>query len=187
MDAALDLFARQGYVATGIRDIAREAGLSSATLYHHVANKEEILVAIMREAFEGLIANAAEAIAGLRSPESRLAALVTQHVLTETTSLTLANVATVEFRFLGPEARAQVVPLRDEYERIWDGVLEAGLESNAFRIEDRRITRLALLQLCGGPEEWFRPDGELTAEQVAELYVVMALRLVGARRPRRTG
>ena len=55
-EAALDLFARQGYVATGIRDIAREAGITSSTLYHHVSNKEELLVALMREAFEMLAA-----------------------------------------------------------------------------------------------------------------------------------
>ncbi|WP_408899906.1 TetR/AcrR family transcriptional regulator (plasmid) [Nocardioides sp. R1-1] len=182
--AAVTLFARQGYVATGIRDIAREADLSTATLYHYVSNKEELLVAIMREAFESLIGNAMAATAGLRAPQEMLAALVRQHVLTETGNQTVANVATVEFRFLGPEARAEVVPLRDQYEAIWHGVLSKGISSKAFRVENPTVMRLALLQLCSGPEEWYRPDGNLTPEEIAEQYVELALRLVGARKSR---
>ena len=41
-------FARDGYAATGIRQLAEEAGLTSAALYHYMGSKEDLLVAIMR-------------------------------------------------------------------------------------------------------------------------------------------
>jgi AcrR family transcriptional regulator len=185
-EAALDLFARQGYVATGIRDIAREAGITSSTLYHHVANKEELLVAIMREAFEMLATQAREALEGRTSPEEKLAALVRRHVMTEIVERRLANVIAVEFRFLGPDARDEVVPLRDAYERIWDEVIEAGIRKRAFRVRDPQMARLGILQMCGGPGQWYRADGPSSPEQIADAFAAMALAVVGAEAPAST-
>lgn len=181
-EAAVRLFARNGYVATGIRDIAREAGISSATLYHHFANKEELLVAIMREGFERQIGNAQAALAGQRTPEAKLVALVRQHVLAETVRQTISNVVTVEYRFLSPDARAQVLPLRDAYDAIWDAVIREGADAGAFDVRDAHLARLAVLEMCGGPGQWYRTDGALTPEEIAETFADMALALVRARR-----
>lgn len=182
-EAALDLFARQGYVATGIRDIAREAGVTSSTLYHYVSNKEELLVAIMREAFEMLAERARVALVGQSSPEARLSALVRQHVMTEILEQRLANVIAVEFRFLGEDARAEVVPLRDAYERIWDEVIAEGVSKRAFRVRDPQMARLGILHMCGGPAQWYRPDGASSPEQIADVFAAMALHAVGAEAP----
>lgn len=43
LDAARQLFLRQGYHATGMREIARDAGISLSTAYNHFTSKEEIL------------------------------------------------------------------------------------------------------------------------------------------------
>ncbi len=42
------LFFERGYGATSIRDIAEAVGLSSSTMYHHFANKQDVLYAIVR-------------------------------------------------------------------------------------------------------------------------------------------
>ena len=44
---AVRLFSERGFAATGIRDLGREMGMTSASLYHYVANKEELLVGVM--------------------------------------------------------------------------------------------------------------------------------------------
>jgi AcrR family transcriptional regulator len=41
------LFRERGYGATSIQDIAEAAGLSSSTMYHHFANKQDVLYAIV--------------------------------------------------------------------------------------------------------------------------------------------
>lgn len=184
--AAVQLFARQGYVATGIRSIAREAGFSTTALYHHVSNKEELLVDIMAQGFEMQIGNARSALAGERSPEGKLSALVGRHVRFEASEQALANVITIEYPFLGEEARQQLVPLRNSYERIWEDVLVEGAESGAFEIDDPRLTCLTLLEMCSAPEAWYRPDGRLSVEEIGDAFVDMALNLVRARRRRRS-
>ena len=47
--AAVALFAEKGFAATGIRELGNAAGLNSATLYHHVGGKQELLVIAQAE------------------------------------------------------------------------------------------------------------------------------------------
>ena len=62
--AAVSLFARQGYAGTGIRELGRAVGLTSATLYHYAGGKEELLAGIMRDALTELLRSAHEAVTG---------------------------------------------------------------------------------------------------------------------------
>jgi len=53
LDAALMLFARKGIAATGVTEIAREAGVSLGLLYHYYASKEELFTALVNMALQG--------------------------------------------------------------------------------------------------------------------------------------
>ncbi len=48
------LFAERGYDRTTMREIAAEAGIQAASLYHHFATKDEILHAVIRDFLLGL-------------------------------------------------------------------------------------------------------------------------------------
>lgn len=181
-NAALRLFTSKGYVATGIRDIAREADISSATLYHHVSNKEELLVAIIREGFELMTGSAQAALAGQRTPEARLAALVRNHTLVQINEQELARVVDVESRFLSEEANKEVRPLGQAYTDLWRDVLEEGVESGAFDVADTSVARMALIDMCDAPNRWMRRDGRLTPPELADAFVQMALGAVRAKR-----
>lgn len=54
LEAALDLFSRQGYRATSVRDIASEAGLSTGNVYHHFADKESIFRELLGQYWEAI-------------------------------------------------------------------------------------------------------------------------------------
>ena len=51
-DAALKLFSHQGYRGTSIRDIAREAGVSTGNVYHHFPDKEAVFLALIDQYLE---------------------------------------------------------------------------------------------------------------------------------------
>ena len=81
--AALALFAARGYHGTGIRQLADAAGLSSASLYHYMGTKEELLVAIMRTSLTRLGVAGEEICADPElSARERLVALVELYVRT---------------------------------------------------------------------------------------------------------
>ena len=180
--AALTLFAERGYHGTGIRQLADAAGLSSASLYHYMGTKEDLLVAIMRDSL-GRLVEAGEAITAdaRRTPRDRLVALVRLHVTTHAQAPDETRVVDDEVRVLSTESRQEVVALRDRYERAWQQVLEDGVEAGSFALADPALARRALLEMCSGVARWWTPRGPLGPDAVAEDYAALALRVVGAR------
>ncbi|HEX4247960.1 MAG TPA: helix-turn-helix domain-containing protein, partial [Pseudonocardia sp.] len=53
---ATELFARQGYHATGVAELGRAVGLGAGALYHHIGSKEELLLTIVRAHLEDVLA-----------------------------------------------------------------------------------------------------------------------------------
>src|SRR5689334_10669078 len=120
-DAASDLFRERGYAATSVRDIARALSVQGASLYAHVASKEDVLWAIVDRAasrFE-TAADAAEGEAAARrpgDPAEAIGALVRAHVAVLTADVDEAGVFVHEWRSLEPEHRAAILARRDAYE-----------------------------------------------------------------------
>jgi TetR/AcrR family transcriptional regulator, fatty acid metabolism regulator protein len=56
LDAAVRVFARKGYHASRVGDIAEEAGVAYGLLYHYFQSKEEVLLTVFRETWRALIA-----------------------------------------------------------------------------------------------------------------------------------
>ena len=179
MRSALKLFARKGYGAVGIREIALDAGVSTAALYHYMRTKEDLLVALMSDRLRRITAAVGTALEDLAEPERQLVAAVRVHIISH--GRFPEGVVDEEVRSLSPQTRPGIVALRDEYEAIWDGVLEAGVESGVFALEQPRLARLALLEMCNGVVHWYRPHGEGDLQQIADAYADMALGLVRAR------
>ena len=180
MRSALKLFARKGYGAVGIREIALDAGISTAALYHYMRTKEDLLVELMTDRLHRITAAVRAALEDLPEPERQLVAAVRVHIISH--GRFPEGVVDEEVRSLSPQARPGIIALRDEYEELWDRVLEAGVESGVFELENPRFARLALLEMCNGVVHWYTPRGEEDLHQIADAYGDMALGLVRARR-----
>ena len=179
-DAALHLFAARGFEATGIRDIADEAGLSTAALYHYMGSKDELLIDFMLVSMTQLTRVAQEALAGAEGPAGELACLVRVHVGFHAMDSQRSLVADDELRALSEEAFARVIRLRDNYEQLWADILERGQRTGVFRLANARVTRLALLEMCNGVARWFSDKGPLTAAELADAFTDLALAMVSA-------
>jgi AcrR family transcriptional regulator len=179
--AALELFAAKGFEATGIRDLAERAGLSTSALYHYMGSKDELLVAFMVESMTELTRVAHAALEGADDPAAQLAALVRAHVGFHTLDAQRALVADDELRAVSDAAFTKVMQLRDGYERLWAETLERGARSGEFTFADARITRLALLEMCNGVARWYSDRGPKHPAQIADCFADLALAMVGAR------
>jgi len=180
--AALQLFAAKGFEATGIRDIADRAGLSTAALYHYMGSKDELLVAFMVESMTELTRAALAALDGADDPAAQLAALVRTHVGFHTLDAQRSLVADDELRAVSDSAFTKVMQLRDGYERLWAETLEEGKRSGEFSFADTRVTRLALLEMCNGVARWYSDRGPKHPAEIADCFADLALAMVSAQR-----
>jgi AcrR family transcriptional regulator len=179
-DAALELFAAKGFYGTGIRDIAERVGVTTAALYYYMGSKDELLVEIMSGSMRGLISVARECLATAEEPAAQLAGLVRAHVVYHALDPLRSMVNDDELRVLSGEPRAYLMSLRDQYERLWADVLDAGLRAGVFTFTSHKITRLALLEMCNGVDRWYSDKGPMGPGEVADIFADLALAMVAA-------
>ena len=75
LDAAVRVFARQGFHTCRVSDIADEAGVAYGLVYHYFSSKDQILDTLFLERWDVMLAAIAETDASSRSPRDKLAAI----------------------------------------------------------------------------------------------------------------
>lgn len=181
--AAVRLFAAKGFHGVGIRELAGAAGLSSASLYHYMGTKHDLLCEIMMTSLGRLIAAAERIVAVHHAPVPALAALVRMHVGAHALRPDETIVVDNELRALAPQRRAAVLELRDAYERIWRQVIADGCAAGAFVVADPGLARMALLEMCTGVARLYDPGGALSLAEIADRHAAMAVALLGCGTP----
>src|ERR1019366_4866619 len=179
-EAGLTLFAERGYHATSMGDIGRFIGVKGPSLYNHLKSKQEILVDIMVTTMEDLLAGFDKANSN-GEPAVRLREVMAEHVRYHATHPRDVRIGNREIPSLEEPAHDLVLSLRNEYEGKWRALIQEGLDSGDFSIPSVRVALYAILEMGIGVAEWYRPDGSLSLDQIAELYAEMASRLLSAR------
>src|SRR6476619_7094673 len=105
-DVASELFHANGYAATSVRDIAKALDIQAASMYAHVASKEDVLWSIVDAAAASFERAADAASTETSDPVDRLAALVEAHVEVVTADPERSSVFVTEWRHLSGARRA---------------------------------------------------------------------------------
>ncbi len=177
-EVASGLFHANGYAGTSVRDIARALDIQGASLYAHVASKEDVLWSIVDQAAAAFerAADAAGADATSADPVDRLAALVEAHVEVITGDPERSSVFVTEWRYLSAVRRNAIADRRDAYEARFRSAIEDGIAVGAFHATDAAVAATFVLTALNGIATWFRPDGRLSADRIADHYVDLSLR-----------
>lgn len=168
---AARLFREKGYERTSVRDLADAVNMKSGSLFYHFDSKEDILVEVMNEGIDGLIARLNHELEVAKTPRDKLLTLLHVHLseILEKAPDAMA-VYLFEWHSLSPEAHLKLIAQRDAYEsRITEllrEIADAGLIST-----DVKVFRLFLLGALNWTATWYDPNGELSASQLAERFL----------------
>lgn len=166
------LFREKGYLATSIRDISESLDMTSAALYYHFKNKEEILLAIMHIGLEGLIKGVESAVAAQDDIWDKLRAAFRTHMRASLDNQDFAFVLLKDLRHLSPEWQDKVVAERDAYDRYWDRLLlearEQGVVAPHVDLEMFRLLAFGAINLA---ISWYNPAGKYSPEEIADLFL----------------
>ena len=176
LQEAARLFRRKGYERTTVRDLANAVGIQSGSIFHHFKSKEEILRSVMEETVIYNTALLRAALDEASSLRERVLALIRGELqsIMGGTGEAMA-VLVYEWRSLSEEGKAQVLALRDQYEQVWLKVLEEAREAGYVQ-NDPFILRRFLTGALSWTTTWFRPDGPMTLDSLAEEALAMVIR-----------
>ena len=169
--AAAQLFREKGFDGTTVRDVAHAVGMRSGSPFYHFESKQELLLAVMEEGLAtGLEATRAVLAQSLR-PREKFRALVRAHLGTIfDQGSDFIPVLLYDWRSLSEANRAKIVALKDRYDAIWqDAVRE--LKHAGLLHTDSRLARLLILGSINYMATWYKRDGKLSLEDVADQIV----------------
>ncbi|MFJ2028683.1 TetR family transcriptional regulator [Streptosporangium sp. NPDC087985] len=180
LEAATRLFLRQGFHATSMREVAAEAGLSVAGIYHHYSSKQQILLVLLDTTMAEIRwRQQAARNEGATAVES-FAFMVESLALFHAVRGDLAFLGASEMRGLSGPDFDRIKALRDEVQYALDEQAAACLEAGDFTTDDPHTACRAIATMCTSLPAWFRLTGLLTPEQVAKRYAAYALALMSA-------
>ena len=176
LDIAASLFWEKGYAATTTREIAAAAGIQQASLYYHVASKEELLYQLCVSSLEQLLLDVESAVNGISDPLERIRAFIRAHLATLLKYQIRHVTMLTELRALSEDHRVDVLALRKKYARLVHSLVEGAQAQGLARPDiPGKYLYLALLNVLNWAVLWFRRDRGLTAGELAALFTPIYL------------
>ena len=170
LQEAARLFRQKGYMAATLRELADRSGIKGGSIYHHFSSKQEILHEIMAFTLTNLFA-LEEETAGERNPIEKIRKAIRFHIEYHINNLDETLVADTELRSLTAENYREIIKMRRRYENLFIDILREGVQQEIIKIGDVKLAALAILQMCTGVSYWFKQDGPLSVQEIADGYV----------------
>jgi AcrR family transcriptional regulator len=156
-----------------MREIAAEAGVSVAGIYHHYPSKEQILVALMDLTMVEIRWRLLAARDDGSTPTESFGLMVESLALFHAIRADLAFLGASEMRGIAGADLVRVTGARDEVQHLLDEQAALALPGAEVRVACR-----AIATMCTSLPSWFRADGPLSADYVARQYAAFALNLI---------
>jgi AcrR family transcriptional regulator len=181
--AAERVYRERGFAAAGMREIAAEADLSPANLYHYFSSKEELLFFCQDRALDRL-QDALDTARNARGPvAARLHQFAIEHVLCLIDDAE-GSAAHFEVDALSPELRARISAKRAEHKEGLRALIALGIRRGELRRADPTLAMRGFSGALNWTAHWYRPDGPYTAREVAEQIADYAVAGLTAGAPR---
>ena len=169
--AAAALYARKGFQGASVADLAKRCGSSKALIYHYFPSKDDILYEVMAAHLDALVDAADDAMHAGEARE-RLHALTRSFMRLYAGAENSHKVLLNELDNLPPERRADVVRKQRRIIAVVETLMrEIRPESSSVVLP---LTML-FFGMINWTHTWFRPDGKMGAEALADLAFDVAL------------
>jgi TetR/AcrR family transcriptional regulator len=160
-------FRAHGFGETGMRDIAEAAELSPANLYNYFNGKNDILFFCQDSSLDRMIEALEKARRMRAAASAKLRMVMISHLrcLLDEVEGSAAHLLT---NALPPPKQHYLVAKRDRYELGVRNLIASGMQTGEFVPGDTALMARAILGALNWTVQWFRADGQRSAEEIAE-------------------
>ncbi|GAB1472009.1 TetR/AcrR family transcriptional regulator [Chloroflexota bacterium] len=170
LDAAAQVFRQKGFHGASMSDIAAAVNVQKASLYHHVASKQEILLALLDRALVMLTEHISVIASQDLPADQKLRLMIREYLAGLAENADLTSVLLFEHRSLDKKSHIRHVPHRDTFEGLWRKVLDEGVQKKIFDLKDTGLMVRALMGVMNWTLTWYQPKGAKSIEQIADEY-----------------
>jgi TetR/AcrR family transcriptional regulator, cholesterol catabolism regulator len=181
---AARLFAEKGYHGTSIGDLAKALGVQKASLYAHIASKQDLLYETMRDGAAAFHA-ALDAIPDDVRPVEKIRLALRGHLRVVADQLDVATVFVREWRYLDGARREEILAERRRYEERFRTLFREGRELGELRTDlDDGSAALLALSAANWAYTWLQP-GRDTDDLADRFFAILLDGIRGYATPQR--
>lgn len=163
---AAKLFKELGYHGTSMRQLAKEVGIETASIYSHIASKDELLKYICINMADCFF-DAMDKIDMFQDPaDIKLKKVIIAHIKVVAENINAAPVFFHDWRHLPEPYLSRFKKLQHLYENIFRKIVNEGIKAGIFRPTNEKFIVLTILSALNWTHEWYKPEGEMDAEEI---------------------
>ena len=170
LESAAQVFCKKGYNGASMADIAEVVGLQKATLYHHFGSKQEILSELLDRAMTIVSENMVLVLRMDEPPDRKLRLAMQTYLKVLCEQPELSSVLLLEYRSLEKGFYKRHIQKRDDFEEMWRVLVQEGVSSGVFETQSVSMTVRAVLGVLNWTITWYRPEGNLSGEEIADHF-----------------
>lgn len=187
LDAAAKVFRENGYSGTRLVDVASAAGMQTGSLYYHFDSREHLVAELLQVAWKRTSGIVKASLADLPSDAThieRLYMVITAHLVAVLQGGGTYTSGLLRIMWQVPEeVRRESTGQQRSYVKFWLSMMQAARDAGEIRSDlDLRAMVMSLIGALDWAVEWYRPDGHLPAEQLADQFATVVFEGVAAKR-----
>lgn len=177
LHGAAKVFSRKGFHASTVDEIAKELGLTKASIYYYVSDKSDLLYQLYKRAMEVLLESQAEILARPDPPDQKLRAMIEEYVRIVGGATAMYSVVVLrEHHALPPRKRKEIIAMRDQYEQGFRECVQQGIEQGIFEPTDVKMASYVILGALNWIPSWYNPRGSLSKEEIGRIFADQLVR-----------
>ena len=182
---AVELFYRNGLSNTSLEAVAEQMNVTKPFIYSHFKSKNDLLAEICSRGIRASLNALNEAVASEGSATDKLQALARDFMLAVLENQAHIAIYNREEKDLSPQDSEAINEMRREFDRKFCALLDEGVASGEFVVDDVQLTSLAIGGIVSWSYVWFRPNGRLSRAETADRVSDLVLAMVRAKPTRR--
>lgn len=171
LQVAARVFSERGYDGASIKDVAEALGLSKGSLYYYTRTKEDLLFKVLQSVHgenEQILAEV-EMVPDL-GPLERIALYVRRQVIFNLSNPERMSVYYSDLDRLTGERRETILRRRRAHDDFIVGLIRDGQAAGLIDADiNPRLASNLVFGTIGRHFRWYRPDGDASIEEVADL------------------
>ncbi len=175
LQIAVDLFSRNGFKGTSIRDIAKTLGVSVSVIYHYFESKEGLWSAILEYSVKALPGKLQLALAGGGHALERFRRLLRAHLTASSDYLKESKIFLIDYDRMSASGGKASKDIQIEILGLYVGILEELRREGWVKTHNTKILAFNVLGVINWHLRWYRPDGPMTAEALYDEIITFIL------------
>ena len=168
--SAINIINQRGYAGATMEEIAAALQMTKGSLYYYFKNKSDLMyqchIYVLAKGKKELD----NVLEGEGTAEEILRKMIANHIDYVIDEKETNNLLIKPRNFFEGDQVETVIKFRKLYSNPFDRVIERGINSGEFTVEDPAFARMMILGATNWTQQWYRPDGKMTKDEIKQKF-----------------